>query len=242
VSLVEAVRNGPRATNAKAAHLEAQIRMHEARAKQAQDAAATHRRRATGDGPLAKSRRIRADAQATVADRHRAAANRLRTELAKLKADRAAQDAKHARHVVASTTDEHGTGPTIPDQRPGQVANPGQPPPIPSDHPAIPAQPKGSTMTAISGEAVNIEQTRASLDQLKTQVTDLRGSFEGMSGSLASGGLNKLAGSLATADDALDSVTTQIAAAEKQLADQEAIAEAAQAAGEMHAEKSFYGA
>jgi uncharacterized protein YukE len=97
-------------------------------------------------------------------------------------------------------------------------------------------------MTAISGEAVNIEQTRASLDQLKTQVTDLRGSFEGMSGSLASGGLNKLAGSLATADDALDSVTTQIEAAEKQLADQEAIAEAAQAAGEMHAEKSFYGA
>lgn len=240
--LAEAVRTGPRAANAKTAHLEAQIRMHEARAKQAQDAAATHRRRATGDGPLAKSRRIRAEAQATVADRHRAAANRLRTELAKLKADRAAQDARHEARVVASTRDEFGTGPTIPDQRPGQVANSGQPTPTPSDYPAIPTQPKGPTMpSTVSGEAVNIEQTRAGLDQLKTQVTELRGSFEGMSGSLASGGLNKLAGSLATADDALDSVTTQIEAAEKQLADQEAIAEAAQAAGEMHQDTSFYG-
>jgi hypothetical protein len=102
-------------------------------------------------------------------------------------------------------------------------------------------QPKGTPVMPVSGEAVNVEQTRAVIDQLRSQVTDTRGAFEGASGSLASGGLGKLAGSLSSADDALDSVLSSLEEADRYLSDQEAIAEAAQAAGEMHADTSFYG-
>lgn len=101
---------------------------------------------------------------------------------------------------------------------------------------------KGPTMTAVSGEAVNIEQTEANIAQIKASIASLRGALEGLSGSLASGGLNKLAGTFSRADDGLDSLGGPLAEAEKYLADQRGIAEAAQAAGEMHADSSFYGA
>jgi hypothetical protein len=212
---------------------------------------------------LAKSRKLRADALEAMADRHRAKANQLQADLAKTRAAEAAKHRKHVKRTVASTA---ASG-LVPNDRarpgrakPGQVAKTaGQSPGDADAHRAwaslpatvrspiecpsrCPAQPKGTPAMTVSGEAVNIEQTRANLDQLKSQVTDVRGSFEATSGSLASGGLNQLAGSLASADDALDSVLTQIEAAEKHLSDQEAIAEAAQAAGEMHGNKSFYGA
>lgn len=247
MSLREAVKNGPRMQQARAAHTEAQIRLAETRAKAAHDKAAGLKRRAKGDGPLAKSRKLRADALEAIADRHRAKANQLQAALAKTRAAEAAKHRKHVKRTVASTAasglvpnDQARPGRAKPGQvakTAGQAAGPTQPKVA---SPAA-AQPKGRPMTAVSGEAVNIEQTRANLDQLKSQVTDVRGSFEATSGSLASGGLNQLAGSLASADDALDSVLTQIEAAEKHLSDQEAIAEAAQAAGEMHNDTAFYG-
>lgn len=237
MSLRDAIENGPRATAAKATHIEARIKLADAKASSLQQSANNHARKAKGDGPMAKYHRGQAAVLANAADRRRAEANDLRVDLAKAKADEAARHAKHVTRTEASTAAE-GLTPKTPGQggptRPDQVAKPvGQP------SPAI--QPKGRPMTTVSGEAVNIEQTRANLDQLKGQVTDLRGSFEGISGSLASGGLNQLAGSLASADDSLDSVLTQITAAEKHLSDQEAIAEAAQAAGEMHTDTAFYG-
>jgi hypothetical protein len=259
VSLREAVKNGPRMQQARAAHTEAQIRLAETRAKAAHDKAAGLKRRVKGDGPLAKSRKLRADALEAAADRHRAKANQMQADLAKTRAAEAAKHRKHVKRTVASTS---ASGLVPNDQahpgraKPGQAARPIQSPGDADAHRAwanlpatvrspidMPLPTKGHPMTGtVSGEAVNIEQTRANLDQLKSQVTDVRGSFEATSGSLASGGLNQLAGSLASADDALDSVLTQIEAAEKHLSDQEAIAEAAQAAGEMHGDKSFYGA
>jgi hypothetical protein len=248
VSLREAVKNGPRMQQARTAHTEAQIRLAETRAKAAHDKAAGLKRRAKGDGPLAKSRKLRADALEAMADRQRAKANQLQADLAKTRAAEAAKHRKHVKRTVASTAasglvpnDRARPGRAKPGQvakTTGQAAGPTQPKVA---SPAA-AQPRGHSMPGtVSGEAVNIEQTRANLDQLKSQVTDVRGSFEATSGSLASGGLNQLAGSLASADDALDSVLTQIEAAEKHLSDQEAIAEAAQAAGEMHNDTAFYG-
>lgn len=284
--LADAVKNGPRAATARVRHLEARIRLAEAKAAKASQQASAYRAKAKGDGPLAKYRKLQADGMTDVANQRRGEADRLKVKLAKLKADQAGRDARHARHFVSSTRDEFGTAPASPGQRPGQVAKPGRAsgqPPIedPSqkgrpmyDNPAnfsqaekmrreqernrrlrrqfegtalnppTPAtQPKGHPMTgAISGEAVDIEQTEANIAQIKTSVADLRGALEGLSGSLASGGLNKLAGTFSQADDGLDSLSGPLAEAEKYLADQRGIAEAAQAAGEMHTNSSFYGA
>jgi hypothetical protein len=102
----DAVDNGPRATSAKTAHIEAKIRHAEAKAKKAHDQAAVYRRKAKGDGPLAKYRKLQADGMDNVADQHRARANQLRAELAKAKADEAARHVKHVKRTVASTAAE----------------------------------------------------------------------------------------------------------------------------------------
>jgi hypothetical protein len=102
----DAVDNGPRATSAKTAHIEAKIRHAEAKAKKAHDQAAVYRRKAKGDGPLAKYRKLQADGMDNVADQHRARVNQLRAELAKAKADEAARHVKHVKRTVASTAAE----------------------------------------------------------------------------------------------------------------------------------------
>lgn len=240
-SLAQSVKNGPRAAKAKADHMDSQIRTAEAKAKVASDRAKDARRRAKkGGGPLAKLRATQADILDGSAASHRKRANQLKVAKAKLaerETRKAVQEAKPGR-TVASTA-AAGLVPIQPGQtRPAQptnLARPGQDTPI-----RTPSQ-KGTPMPATSGEAVNVEQTRALLANLRDNVSDLRGSFEGASGSLASGGLAKLAGTLSSADDSLDSVMSSIDEADRYLSDQEAIAEAAQAAGEMHADTAFYG-
>lgn len=97
-------------------------------------------------------------------------------------------------------------------------------------------------MTTVSGEAVDLEQAYATLDQLEKLAAELRSATENASSSLASGGLAKVAGALSSGDDALDSYQAGLAEARKNLAPHQNIAEAAQAAGEMHRDPAFYGA
>lgn len=246
--LGDAVKNGPAIKGAEAARIQARIELAEQRAKTASSQASEYRRKAGKDGPMAWYWRQVAQGMDTVTAQRRHEANKLRTDLAKAKADEAAKEAKRVKRTVASTA-ASGLVTKTPGQpgqsgraKAGQVAKPGgQAKPTNPNVASPAAQPKGRPMTAVSGEAVNVEQTRAVIDQLRSQVTDTRGAFEGASGSLASGGLGKLAGPLSSADDALDSVLSSLDEADRYLSDQEAIAEAAQAAGEMHADTSFYG-
>lgn len=246
----DAVKNGPRATSAKVAHIEAQIRLHEAKERKARDQSAAHRKRANGDGPLAKYRKLQADGMANVADQHRGKANQLRTDLAKAKADEAAQNVKHVKRTVASTaaeglTPKQQARPAPPGRaKAGQVAKPtGRAKPTKPTQRTIPAQPTKGTpaMTAVSGEAVDVETTEAMLAGLKTQVAEIRSTFDNAGGSLAKAGLNKLANTLNKADDALGSVDTGITDAERELAPHRDIADIAQSTGEMANSPAFYG-
>jgi hypothetical protein len=102
----DAVNNGPaRDQREDGAHRGQDPALAEAKAKKAHDQAAEYRRKAKGDGPLAKYRRLQAEGMDTVADQRRHEAGQLRTKLAKAKADEA-PGVKHVKRTVASTAAE----------------------------------------------------------------------------------------------------------------------------------------
>jgi hypothetical protein len=246
MSLAQAVEKGPRLQSARAGHIQARIATHEARAKTLDGRAAAHRRKVKGDGALAKWHLVQAAALATAADRHHDQANRLREDLANAKAKEAKRKVKQVKRTVASTAAE-GLVPvaSVKPGKPaktkrGQVAKPGRAKSASPSQPSQPAPSTRGTTVAVTGEVNDIEQAKANLDALETEIGELKTASDGMGGSFASLGLDNLSGALARIQDALDSAGPAIEDARDQLAKQEDIAEAAQNAGEM-ADAGFYG-
>jgi hypothetical protein len=222
----------------------------EAKAKKAHDQAA-----ALGGGPRATARwPSPASCRPTAWTVRRPApgqGQQLRADLAKAKADEAARNVKHVKRTVASTAAEglvpkqqaRPARPARPSRaKTGQVAKAAGADDIPFRPIAASTPTKGTpAMTAVSGEAVDVETTEAMLADLKTQVAGIRSTFDSAGGSLAKAGLNKLANALNKADDALGSVDTGITDAERELAPHKDIADIAQSAGEMANSPAFYG-
>jgi ElaB/YqjD/DUF883 family membrane-anchored ribosome-binding protein len=248
MSLAQAVATGPRVQSARADHIQARITAHETRAKTLLGKSSAHRRKAKG-GPLAKWHKAQANSLATAAERHRNRANRLREDLANAKAREAKRRFKETKKTVASTAADGlipipaakpvKQGKPARPTKPGQMAKPepgrGQP-----AEPASQSTPIPKGTVTMSGEVNDIETAKANLDQLENEIDDLKAGSDGMSGSFASLGLDNLSGALARIQDALDGAKPAIEEARDHLAKQEAVAEAAQNAGEM-ADAGFYG-
>jgi hypothetical protein len=237
--LKDSVKNGPAIKSATRARIEARIELAEQRAKTAERRATeASRRAAKGNGPLAWYRRQEAEAHKTVAEQRRHEADQLRTKLAKAKAAETAKQEKHIKRTVASTAAAGlipGPSQARQAQPVGQRGQPGRARPEPS------TPTKGTTVTAGTGEAVSLEQTEAFMASLRSDTEAVRGRIDIASNSLASRGLTEFAGEFAAADDHLDGLLSTLDKADERLADQKAIQEAAQAAGEM-ADPEFYGA